>query len=124
MKLVLKETTGTPPTFHFELHDEDQVVGRLQLRQTPSKENSYPEGYESHFYYEIESEYAEEVHGTEIIRLGLREAKNIGLRRVTLTCSDEKKASQKSIQANGAQFISSKLSSDGELIHKYTVDFS
>lgn len=124
MKLVLKETTSAPTIFHFELFSSETVVGKLQLHPTPIKEDSYPEGFESHFYFEIEPEYREKGYGTEILKLGLLEAKNIGLRRVSITCTDENIAAQKSIQENGALFIDSKMLANGHLIFKYKVDFS
>jgi predicted acetyltransferase len=79
---------------------------------------------QSHFYYKIKPEYRGKGYGTEILRLGLLEAKNIGLRRVSITCAGDNSAAQKTIQQNGAQFLESKMSAQGQLIHKYKVDFS
>jgi predicted acetyltransferase len=124
MKLVLKETKGTPPIFHFELFDDEgTVVGRLELRATPTKEESYPAGFESHFYYEIEPTQRGKGYGTQILKLGLLEAKNIGLRRVSIVCTEDT-ASQKTIQDNGALFLDAKMTPDGKRILKYGVDFS
>ncbi|MDB4992052.1 MAG: family N-acetyltransferase [Parcubacteria group bacterium] len=124
MKLVLKETSSASTIFHFELRDGDTTVGKLELYPTPIKKDSYPEGYESHFYYEIEPEYRGKGYGIEILKLGLLEAKNIGLRRVSIICTDENIAAQKTIQENGAQFQESKMLENGQQVFKYKVDFS
>lgn len=121
MKLVLKNTIGPLPTYEFELVDEERCVGRLQLRHSPSKSSSFPEGFESHIYYEIDPEYRGKGYGKEILKLGLVEARSRGLSEVILTCTEENVASCKIIEFNGGKLLDSKHSLDGKLVRKYRI---
>lgn len=121
MELILKETSGPLPTSLFELKEENKILGILQLRHTPSKNNTFPIGFENHIYYEIQPEYKGKGYGTKILALGLDKARSIGLKEVILTCVEENIASQKIIEANKGELIDKQRSSEGVLVYKYRI---
>lgn len=121
MELILKETSGPLPTSLFELKEENKILGILQLRHTPSKNNTFPTGFENHIYYEIRPEYRGKGYGITILALGLDKARSIGLKEVILTCVEENIASQKIIEANKGEMIDKQRSSEGVLVYKYRI---
>lgn len=121
LKLILNNITGNLPTSNFELIDGEKNIGKLQLRHTPSRSEFVPEGFENHIYYEIQSEFRMKGYGKQILKLGLDEARKIGLKKVILSCNDTNIASQKIIESNGGMLIDKKENTKGELIRKYEI---
>ena len=56
-QLILKETLGRLPTSEYELVDNGNVVGKIQVRHKPSHGGGIPESMASHIYYEIIPEH-------------------------------------------------------------------
>lgn len=123
MQLILKDTSGPLPTSTYELVEGSDCIGKLQIRHSPSKSASFPESFENHIYYEIYPEFRKQGYGKKILELGLEEVRKMGLKEVILTCTEENKASQKIIEANGGIFLDKQMSSDGEMIRKYKIKF-
>jgi predicted acetyltransferase len=124
MHLKFLETSGPLPTSTYEVIDGEKSIGKFQLRHNPSKSEEFPEGFESHIYYEIYPEYRDKGYGTKTLALGLEEARKIGLREVMLTCTEENTASQKIIVSNGGELLKKAESRDGEQILKYKIILS
>lgn len=80
-----KETSGRLPTSSYELFDNNTVVGTIQIRHQVSCGSGVPQNMASHIYYEIFSEHRSKGYGTQILKLGLKEAKDIGLNEVFVT---------------------------------------
>jgi predicted acetyltransferase len=100
LQLILEDTNGRLPTSEFVLLVEDQNVGWLQLRHVPSKGARMPDGSETHIAYSIDEPYRRRGYGKEILRLGLIEARAIGLREVFIGADVSNVASVKIIEAN------------------------
>jgi len=109
LSLVLKGTTGELPTSEYELLDDDQKVGFIQIRHRPSGAKEVPPNMASHIYYEIYPPYRGKGYGKQILKLGLNEARKIGLKEVLLTCYEENVASKKIIEANGGTLVESMI---------------
>jgi predicted acetyltransferase len=84
----------------FWLMDEVEFVGRLSLRHSLTDALRQ---YGGHIGYEIRPSRRRQGCGKAILRLGLSEAKAVGLRRVLITCDDTNIASAKIIEANGGK---------------------
>jgi predicted acetyltransferase len=82
----------------FWLINDQTFVGRLSLRHSL---NGSLLQYGGHIGYEIRPSCRRQGFGKAILRLGLEEACEIGLRRVLVTCDDTNIASAKIIEANG-----------------------
>lgn len=121
MQLILKEISGPLPTSFFELIQDDKTIGKLQLRHSPSKNVAFPEGFESHIYYEIDPLYQRKGYGTKMLALGLEKARDLGLKEVVLTCLESNNASQKIIERNGGKLMDRRLESGGSVVYKYKI---
>jgi len=93
--------SGEVPRSEFWLIDNDRYIGKIQIRHKPS--GRIPEAA-SHIYYEIRPTERDKKYGLEILRLGLTEAKKLGMHEVIITCSKDNTPSQKIITQNGGQF--------------------
>ncbi len=104
--------------------DNGEKVGFIQIRHAPSRSTELPASLASHIYYEVEPPHLKKGYGFDILRLGLGEAKNIGLREIILTCDAENVASKKIIERNGGVFLEEALiPSTKRKMLKYCIKF-
>jgi predicted acetyltransferase len=96
-----KLKSGRVPASEFWLINDDQFIGRLSLRHELN-ENLLKMG--GHIGYEIRPSKRRQGYGTQILRLGLEKAKQIGLHRVLVTCDEKNIGSKKIIEHNGGKF--------------------
>lgn len=120
-RLVAKGTSGPLPTSEYELHADGERVGSLQLRHRPSHSSHFPPAMASHVWYEVAEAHRKKGHGTELLKLGLAEARSLGLRTLWLTCLVDNVASRKIIEANGGVLIRQAATTDGKSILKYEI---
>ena len=114
-------TSGPRQTATYEIMNDEQVVGEIQLRHIPSKSPALPEGFESHIYYEIKPEFQGKGFAKEALRLVLEEARKANLSEVTLTVAENNIASQRVVEANGGEMVKSAIASDGAKHLKYRI---
>lgn len=86
------------PQSTFWLVDGGQYVGRLSLRHTLSDPRWDDRG---NIGYVIRPSVRRQGYGTAALRLGLLEARHVGLERVLITCDAANIGSRKIIEANG-----------------------
>lgn len=120
--LKLKETTGSLPTSEYELFENDTVIGKIQIRHKASHGVGIPESMVSHIYYEISPEYRLKGYGTQILALGLLEARNLGLKELFITCREDNVGSRKIIEANGGVFVGDEvIDAEGVKMLRYRI---
>ncbi len=124
MFLKLKDTVGKLPTSEYELFDGDSLVGKIQIRHTPSHGMGVPENLASHIYYEIIPEYQGRGYGKEILALGIEKAKEIGLKEIFITCMENNLASKKIIESNGGIFMEEAIVPDKGKMLKYKISIN
>ncbi len=104
--------------------DGDQVIGLIQIRHKPSHGKDVPAHLANHIYYEIGEEHQGKGYGKLILKLGLEEAKKIGLTEVFVTCLESNVVSKKIIEANGGILIDEDIiPTEGQKMLKYKVSF-
>jgi len=124
-QLILKETLGRLPTSEYELVDNGNVVGKIQVRHKPSHGVGIPESMASHIYYEIIPEHRSKGYGKKILTLGLERAKEIGLKEVSITCMEDNLASKNIIETNGGIFVDEAMIPDeGKKMLKYKISLN
>jgi predicted acetyltransferase len=88
------------PYTDYWLFDDGAWIGLLTLRPRITNELLRRGG---HIGYVIRPSRRRQGYGTALLRLGLEQAKAMGLTRVLLTCDDTNLGSRKVIEANGGQ---------------------
>ena len=86
----------------FWLIDDEKYIGNIQIRHKPSGRTSESA---SHIYYEIRPSQRKKKYGAEILKLGLIEARALGLSEVIITCEKGNIPSKKIIEANRGEFL-------------------
>jgi predicted acetyltransferase len=115
-------TSGKLPTSTFNLYADGRAVGYIQIRHKPSRGTHMPEGAETHIAYVIEPTERRKGYGTAILRLGLIEARAIGLQWVFIGADVSNVASVKIIECNGGELLATfrRLDND-ETVRQYRV---
>ena len=122
MYLRFKKVHGLLPTSEYELVEGNQAVGFIQIRHKPSYGEGVPAHLANHIYYEIRTEYRGKGYGKIILKLGLEEAKKIGLSEVFITSLESNIASRKIIEGNGGILIDEDIiPADGQKMLKYKI---
>ncbi len=119
---LLVREVGT--TQEFELREGGIKIGFFQLRQIPSKNELFPEGFENHIYYEMEHEFRNMGYGIKILSYGLEKAKEVGLKEVILTCFEDNDASRRVIEKNNGKLVDKQPDGNGLIVLKYKIDLS
>lgn len=88
------------PMSDFWLIDGEEYAGRLSLRHELNETLLLWGG---HIGYQIRPSKRMRGYGKEILRLGLIKARELGLRRVLVTCDEDNIGSRKIIESNGGQ---------------------
>lgn len=83
----------------------------------------YMEKYIGHIGYDIKPSERGKDYGREILILGIPKAKDLGLLKVLLLCSEENIISRKIIERNGGMYESSINTPDGEILRRYWINF-
>lgn len=96
-KLYYPKAHRVPETVCWLVEGAD-FIGRVSIRH---RLNRYLEDLGGHIGYEIRPTQRRRGYGTLILRLALEKAREIGLRRVLVTCDDDNIASYRIIEANG-----------------------
>ncbi|MBI4992648.1 MAG: GNAT family N-acetyltransferase [Candidatus Magasanikbacteria bacterium] len=108
---------GIVPTSTFWLIDKGVFIGRVGLRH---KLNKKLRGFGGHIGYAIRPSKRNQGYGSEILRLALQKAKQLGLKKVMVTCDDTNIASQKIIEKNNGK-LREKKKWEGKLMRFYWI---
>jgi predicted acetyltransferase len=97
---------GDVPESILWLVQDKTYIGRINLRH---RLNDNLRRIGGNLGYDIRPSMRKRGYGDLICRLGLDEARKLGLQRVLLTCDEDNPASRKIIEANGGVFESSEV---------------
>lgn len=120
--LLARETDPLPgfvPETIFWLVDGPLFIGKLGLRHYL---NESLMRFGGHIGYEIRPSERKKGYGRLICRLGLAEARRIGIRRALITCDDDNIGSYKIIESNGGQLFDKVDNKRHTLTRRYWVD--
>ena len=111
---------GIVPGSDFWLIDNNEFIGGLSLRHELN-ENLLKIG--GHIGYEIRPSKRRQGYGTEILRLGLEKAKELGLQKVLVNCDEDNIGSKKIIEHNGG-VLENAIDIEGDPVKKlrYWID--
>lgn len=106
------------PSSTFWLIDNNKIIGRLNLRHRLNN-NLIKRG--GHIGYYIRKKYRHQGYGTQILKLALPKARQLGLKKVLITCDNDNVASWKIIEKNNGR-LRNKIIRDKKLIRRYYID--
>jgi predicted acetyltransferase len=89
------------PESYFWLIDGEEYIGTTRVRH---RLNDFLRRYGGNIGYEIRPSKRRLGYGKQILKLALREAKALGLRRALITCNRDNVGSRKIIEASGGVF--------------------
>lgn len=90
---------------HFWLVEDDRWLGMITIRHTPTTHEDFPQELANQIYYNIHPKDQGKGYGTEILRLGLKEAKKLGFKEVCVACNEDNIKSRKVIERNGGILV-------------------
>ena len=96
---ITKLPKGYVPSYDYFLVDDDKFVGIIHIRidLTPNLMR-----YGGNIGYAINPKYWKQGYGTEILKLGIEKARELGMvDKVLVTCDDDNIGSYKIIEKNG-----------------------
>jgi predicted acetyltransferase len=106
---------GWVATSTFWLIDKNEVVGVLRIRH---KEMPYA----GHIGYDIAPDFRNKGYGTEIVKLALEKAKNLGITEAIVNCNIANTASRRVIEKNNGKLLGIILVEDeNEELYKYSI---
>jgi predicted acetyltransferase len=126
IQLCSDETVGrnlapsrVPQSTFWLVRNEQRILGCSRLRHTL---NAFLEELGGHIGYDIRPSERRRGYGTQILRLTLDKARDLGLKRVLVTADSPNVASWRIIEKNGGVLHSEALSlHTGELLRKYWI---
>lgn len=105
LSIIEQDKTNNPDGVNshlFFLVENERIFGAIQIRHTIDHPRLIEVGW--HIGYGIRPSERGKWYATEMLRLGLLKAKELGLEKVLITCYDDNIASAKVIENNGGVF--------------------
>ncbi len=110
--------TGYVPNTFYWLVEGEHFIGWLDIRHRLN-DNLLKIG--GHIGYAIRPSGRQKGYGSEILRLGLEKAKELGITRGLLTCNGDNCASIKIIEKNGGVFEDTAITNTGIVKRRYWI---
>lgn len=113
---------GLVPNSVYFLYDQekDVLLGAINIRHYL---NDYLLQYAGHIGDGIRPSARGQGYGTEMIRLGLLECKNLGITKVLMVCDKDNIASARTIIKNGGQ-LENEFAKDGHIYQRYWINIA
>jgi predicted acetyltransferase len=109
-----------PQSTFWLVRNEQRILACSRLRHTL---NAYLEEEAGQIGYDVRPSERRRGYGTEILRLTLNKARELGLNQVLITADSSNVASWRVIEKNGGVLLSEAISREtGESLRKYWID--
>lgn len=102
----------------FLVNTEEKVLGAVHIRHELTEPLLKRGG---HIGYGVRPGERKKGYATEILKLSLNEARNLGINEVLITCDDDNPGSYKTIESNGGVRDSEDAEENGVLIRRYWI---
>lgn len=102
----------------FLVNSEEKVLGAAHIRHELT-ELLFQRG--GHIGYGVRPDERKKGYATEILKLSLNEARNLGINEVLITCDDDNPGSFKTIESNGGIRDLQDAEEGGVLIRRYWI---
>lgn len=104
---------------YWLLSDREVLLGEIHIRHvlTPALED-----YGGHIGYMVRPSERGKGYGTAMLALALDKAREMGFRRLLVTCAPENTASARVIRKNGGRLASETVAKVGRMTSRYWID--
>ncbi|MDZ5710943.1 GNAT family N-acetyltransferase [Jeotgalibacillus haloalkalitolerans] len=102
----------------FLINRAEKVLGAVHIRHELT-ETLFQRG--GHIGYGIRPDERKKGYATEILKLSLREARELGINDVLITCDDDNPGSYKTIESNGGVRDPQDAEENGVLVRRYWI---
>lgn len=99
--------------------NDNKIVGMLQIRH---QLNDFLFNFGGHVGDSVAVGERNKGYGKRLLALGLEKCKELGIKRVLITCKDTNVASRKCIIANGGQYEDTRNKGEGINLERYWID--
>ena len=106
--------------FIYVRESDNKIVGMIQVRHCL---NAYLEKYAGHIGYSVAPSERRKGYASQMLKLALEKYKELGLKKVLITCTDTNEASRRTILKNGGVYESTVFEPDEkENLQRYWID--
>ena len=106
-----------PASTYFLLDDEGKIYGAVNIRHSLTEKLRIEGG---HVGYGIKPSARNQGHGTEILRLAMDKVRELGIKRVLITCDKKNPHSARIITKNGGK-LDSEIEKDNKTVQRYWI---
>jgi len=103
----------------YWLVDNNKVIGAVNIRH---RLNDYLLRIDGHIGGSIRPSYRGKGYGSVMLSLALQIAKNMGMKKVLITCNKDNIVSEKTIIKNGGVFESEEVEDTGNIVKRFWID--
>lgn len=115
----IREKGLVPATLYFLVDDTNKIYGALDIRH---ELNEYLENFGGHIGYGIIPSERQKGYGKLQLNLGLRKAKELGLKKILITCDDCNTGSSKVIESCGGIYQNTVCDTNNQKIRRYYIE--
>ncbi len=109
---------GVKEIYFFAIKD-DKIIGHGSIKLNP--ESNKDNKIYGHIMYGVVPSKRKLGYGTEICKLLIEKAKELGIKNIIITCNNDNIGSLKIIEKNGGNFIECVRDSEGNVINRYKI---
>lgn len=107
-----------PSSTMLAVDENNRLVGFIDIRH---RMNDYLAAYAGHIGYSVRKSERRKGYATQMLTQALELAKELGIRKVLITCNRDNVASAATIRKCGGVF-ESEVFDDGEPVHRYWIE--
>lgn len=98
--------------------DDERLIGMIDIRH---RLNGYLLNYGGHIGYSVRKLERQKGYATEMLELALEKCKNLGIKKVLITCDKDNIASAKTIIKNGGR-LENEVQEENIMVQRYWIN--
>lgn len=107
-----------PATTYLALDNNNELIGMIDIRH---KLNDYLLNFGGHIGYSVRKSKRRQGYATEILKLALKECKDLEIKKVLITCDKNNIASSKTITNNSGK-LENEVFKDDRITQRYWIN--
>lgn len=100
--------------------NDERLIGMINIRH---RLNDYLLNYGGHIGYSVRKSERQKGYATEMLKLALKECKNLGIKKILVTCDKDNIPSAKTIIKNGA-ILENEVQEENTIVQRYWINLN